>query len=555
MTSQTGPTGLEVREQQRQESTPTQTPFAFWTSVLAIVGCGLVASYLMYTNLSYGLPFFYHADEPDKVVAAMNLARGSVPSKFRHPHFMLFFAIPFISIGGWLGVHPLLAARAAVATLGVATVCLLFVVGRSLAGRLAGFGAALLYATAPLAVVAAHDFKEDTPLAFWLTVQIYFLVRYLRDAHSRDLFLAAGALGAAMGTKYPGVIGVPLLAGAGWFGPQSNDRWKRLAGAAFVAAAGFVLATASILWHPADFLDGVSYEARHAIVGHMSPRPIDGNQDSRESWNGSPLQQGRGGMRISAPSHLWTYHLRHSLVPGISIAGVLLVLVGAFMAVTRRDRAWWLVAAGLGIFYLVHEMLPLKPPPFAARYMVAVLPYAALLVGGAVAFSWENGFARKVPVALLFAATLIFNGMGSLHQVAAMRPDTRDQAREWVAKNIPHGARLILPGSISYTPFRGSYLRRDFPYDVVILERDSYSELMTESSDPRAYLMIASFSYQRYLDFPDLNPDMSRFYRVVFERFTPLATFSVPFRSLGFHNPTIQIFRLSETPHSSPPGR
>jgi hypothetical protein len=506
---------------------------------LPLLGCVLVAGYLLYTNLSYGLPFYYHPDEPVKAKTAVELARGQVPMRFNHPQFMLVFTVPFIYIGDRFGVHALLAARAAVATLGVATVCLLFIVGKSLAGRMAGVVAALLYATAPLTVVTAHYFKEDIPLAFWLTVQLLFLVRYLRGARSRDLFLAAGALGGAMGTKYTGLIGLPLLVGAVLFGPPSSGRWKLLANGALLAAAAFVVATPTILWHPARFMIGVYFEGLHAIFGHG----IKGFWDAEGRFL---TAYPRGALTISPVSSLWTYHLRYSLVPGISLTGVVLALVGAFMAVTRGDRAWWLVATGLGLFYLILETLPLKPPPFAARYMVVVLPFAALLGGGALALAWEDGTARKAAIGLLCAATIAFNGYRSLQQVQAMRPDTRDVARTWIMRNIPHGARLVLPGLIWYTPFAGgSFKWRDVPYDIVALQEPSYSELLTASLDPRAYLIVSSFNYQRHLDFPDVDPDAARFYRMLFERYMPLATFSVPFRSLGFHNPTIQIFRLT----------
>ncbi len=509
--------------------------------IMIPLGCGLVAAVAMFTNLSYGLPFYYHPDEPIKAMSAVELVRGGIPARFNHPHFMLFFSVPFLYVGNSLGAHPVLAARAAVATLGVATVGLLFLVGRSLGGRVAGLAAALIYATAPLAVVSAHDFKEDIPLAFWLTVQLFFLVRYLRGARSRDLFLASVALGGAVGTKYTGLIATPLLVGTVVFGPASDRRGRILWIATVLAAAGFLLSTPSVLRHPRDFLTGVSFEAQHAVLGHGMRDSLDPEGRYSVDYPGDPL-------RISAVSSLWTYHLRHSLAPGISIVGLLLVLVGAFMAVTRGDRAWWLAAAGLGLFYLALETLPLKPPPFAARYMVAVLPYAALLGGGALGFAWDDNRPIKALIGLLFAVTIGMNGFRSLQQVKAMRPDTRDGARTWILQNVPRGARLILPGLIWYTPFAGSLRQQDFPYEIAALENPPSSQLLTASLDPQAYLVVSSFNYQRYLDHPDFNPDMYRFYRLLFDRYAPLMTVKVPFHPLGYHNPTIMIFHLTDRP-------
>src|SRR3990172_11824890 len=91
--------------QERQISPNPETPRAilpvkvssrFTASNLLLLGCALVAAYLMYTNLSYGLPFYYHTDEHIKAISAVELARGRAPMRFNHPQFMLFFTVPFI---------------------------------------------------------------------------------------------------------------------------------------------------------------------------------------------------------------------------------------------------------------------------------------------------------------------------------------------------------------------------------------------------------------------------------------------------------------------------
>jgi hypothetical protein len=512
------------------------------TTVVLLLCCATVAALAMFRNLSYGLPYYYHPDEPIKALSAMEFVRGRIPPRFNHPHFMLLFSVPFLHVGNAFGIHPILAARASVAALGVATAGALFLVGHAMGGRLAGFAAALIYATAPLAVVAAHDFKEDIPLAFWLTVQLLFLVGYLRRGRSRDLWLAAAAFGFGVGTKYTGLLAAPLLVGTALAGPSQGRRWKMLGMATLIAVAGFVVSTPSILRYPGDFLTGVSFEGRHAVSGHGILEP----------WTSEPrpsLEDPGRPLTISPLSSFWTYHLRHSLVPGLSVVGVLLVLVGVVIAVIRRDRSWWLVASGLGVVYLVLETLPLKPPPFAARYMVAALPYAALLAGGVVSFARQGGRYRAALLGALVAVTIGVNGFRSFQQVQAMRPDTRDEARAWILRNVPNGARIIIPGLVWYTPFAGSIHRQALPFEVAAHEDPPVAQLRAASLDPRAYLLLSSFNYRRYLDHPSFNPEMSGFYRSLLDRYAPLATFQVPFRPLGYHNPTIMIFHLAgQTP-------
>ena len=94
-------------------------------SCLAPLGCGLTAAGLMFINLSYGLPFYYHPDELDILVKAIGIGQDAALLDFKHPHFLALFSIPFVYGGNALGAGELLSARAAVAMLGVATVFLL----------------------------------------------------------------------------------------------------------------------------------------------------------------------------------------------------------------------------------------------------------------------------------------------------------------------------------------------------------------------------------------------------------------------------------------------
>jgi hypothetical protein len=494
----------------------------------------------MFANLSYGLPLVYHPDEARKLQLLTDLAQGHFPRFFAHPHFMLNFSAPFMLAAKGLGLYPHLGARAAVAFMGVATVVLLFFVGKSVGGQIAGVAAALFFATAPLAVIAAHDFKEDTPLAFWLTIQLLFLVRYLKGARPRDLYLAAAALGGAVGTKYTGVAAALLLAGCVLFGPERERRWQRLGKATLLAGLVFVLCTPAILIEPVAFMADASFEARHAMIGH-SPEMTWDRTGRLET--GKPL-------KISPLSSFWTYYLRHSLVPGISIPGLLLTAVGLYVALSKGGAPGRLVASGFVLFYFLLESLPLKPPPFAARYMVAALPYAALLVGQAVAAAWKGSAAQRLVVGVLCAATLGLNSFHANQQVQAMRPETRDLARAWVFDRIPQGSRLIVPGLLSYSPIPYPSQPAGFPYHVMV-SADRSSRTLEMGRDPQAYVIVSSFDYQRYLDHADFDPEATRFYRRLFEWNSPVATFEVPFRPLGFHNPTIQIFHLADSPPSS----
>lgn len=83
------------------------------------------------------------------------------------------------------------------------------------AGIAAGIGAALSLALMPRVAGHAHFATTDVPLTFFWTLTVVSFASFLRQGGGGRLFLAAIALGLAMGTKFTGwLLPIPLLAWA-----------------------------------------------------------------------------------------------------------------------------------------------------------------------------------------------------------------------------------------------------------------------------------------------------------------------------------------------------
>ena len=104
------------------------------------------------------------------------------------------------------------AARLLVAVLGVATIGVVYLLGRVLYGRRIGLVAALLLAVMPYHVGVSRQVLLDVPLTFMATTSLYFLARYCRDGGLRTLLTAAAVLGGAVLTKETAIVLVPGVA-------------------------------------------------------------------------------------------------------------------------------------------------------------------------------------------------------------------------------------------------------------------------------------------------------------------------------------------------------
>src|SRR6185436_3784668 len=116
----------------------------------------------------------------------------------------------------------------------------------------------------------------------------------------------------------------------------------------------------------------------------------------------------------------------------------------------RRERklAALLVVASAG-FVAAAEAFPSKPYPFFARYVLPALPALAVLASvacarlAAVARADRHRSAARWAAIVALALLLVSPLVRSARFVAAMEPDTRDVARDWLRDALPDGARLL----------------------------------------------------------------------------------------------------------------
>jgi hypothetical protein len=485
----------------------------------AILALALI---LRLSNLHFGLPQWYHPDEVRKARAIARIATGELhPGSFYHPSFLLYASALTLRLqhpdgSGIDEQRAVRAGRLTVALLGSATVGLLFVAGAQLAGTAGAIAAGLLLAIAPLHVVCSHYLKEDVPVAFWMLATWIASMRVIAGNTPVRVTVAALLAGIAAGTKYPGVLCVGLV----WAAQRMSGGLgaRRIA---LTAAFGFLLTTPFALLDPLGFARGLGHDGANAVTG-------------------------MAGIRVWPFSYVWTYHLRYSLVPGFGVLPIIAALAGIGIAVARGGIAHRLLLAAVAVLYLVFESSPYKPPPNAERHVVPLLPFVALLAGIAL----QNAAARlgdlRVAAGLL---AVVASGplYSSARMTAAMQPDTRAAAADWLLTNACGRQRIVLEGALNADgELVPNYVAQlpagcDATY-VYSLERD-------RAALEHADLAVAtSFTYERYLNLLPPAAAARQFYESFFASHPVVAEFRPSGRGYGFHNPTIRVYALPPKP-------
>jgi hypothetical protein len=442
----------------------TPTDVRPWGWRLVLVAVLIFAAWLRLSGLSFGLPAVYNPDEVAIMSRALAFATGDLnPHNFLYP--TLYFYVLFAWIGAsfvvsWIvGATPSLSAfqtqffvdptavylagRALGVACGVATVALVFMLGRRLFGARAGLAAALFLAVAPTSVRDSHYVKHDVPVTLAIVgaiLAIVALARSTADLESRSPAIAAGT--EAAGTREGDVRRRLLVAGAlcgvafstHYYAvflalPLAIAAWQATHGGGWIAVvrawirAG--LAAAVVFFALSPFLLVEPATAWNDIVANrqiVMDRAVSGG----------------GQLFSSAPAYvrmLWNEAI------GWPVA--LASLAGAFL-LAWRNPALALVLAAFPIAFLAF----ISNTVAASRYLNPVLPFVALTAGYAVAALSRLGpLTAGLSVLLAVPGLVLSFALGRFFQ----QTDTRTIALHAFEKQAPAGSTvLVQPYSVPF---------------------------------------------------------------------------------------------------------
>jgi hypothetical protein len=503
--------------------------------LLLIVGLSL---FVHLRGLTHDLPA-PGADEPYFVLPAARMAWQSDPDPqwFGHPGSTVIYPLAVAYRAREVVFHgaplfgraPSLAARFRsdpssfyeigrvwVMLLSVATVPLLFLLGRRVFGDLTGLLAAGAWALVPLAVSYGTIVRTDAAGACFGLASLLLCMLALDDPRPRRFAFAGLAIGFAIASRYFMVTLVPVLVAA-WIVAKCRDRarvrWTSLAAGLGVALVGFALTT------PFFFLDW------HAVGRSLQAETVGTVTNDRFGWFDN-----------------LGYYLTNAIPDAISWVAPVLAVVGLGIAVTRRDARRLLLAGFVVVFLGVISLSTLHWQRWSIQVLPVILLFAASAVVTAAAAIGRQVRARParrwVPAALVVAGAIALAAepAGSLvdYERTLSAPSTRQLMRSWVVEHVPRGTQIAME-------VKGPELRTA---GYVVLDRydlPTDGTLGDYAAHGYHYLVVNAFVSLRYRVDEERYPVHAQFYRFLRERGTLLADFG---SQNGAHGPHLKLYYM-----------
>lgn len=286
----------------------------------------------------------YNSDEAVYAGQAAAIARVPVLAEifpiFRaHP---LLFQFTLALFFRW-GANDLVGRLISVAV-GVATVFLVYRIGRRLYGPSAGAIAALFMALMPYHVIVSRQVLLDGPMVFCSTLTLYLLVRFAQSGRAHWLYTVGAGMGLTFLAKETGILMIGAIYAFLALTPRLRLRLRDL----FISML--------------------------TMLAVMSPFPLSialaGGSSSRSGQNYLVWQLFR------RPNHTWDFYPT-VVPPAIGLLVILAALAGLWLL--RRENDWrekllvlWIVVPA--IFF---QLWPTK----GFQYLLPLAPSFALLAG------------------------------------------------------------------------------------------------------------------------------------------------------------------------------
>ena len=495
-------------------------------STVTLAAILTIAAVLRFWGLGSGIPYSIGADEPaimDRAVHMMKTGDFN-PRFFDYPGLYIYLQLVVSTLqflagataGTWRSLAEVTPAdfyfwgRAVTATLGTATVLLVYLAGMRWGTRYALFAATLM-AVLPQHVRESHYILPDVPVTFFVALAFVLTLRATEQQRAGAFAWAGAAAGLAAGTKYTGGLAFVLPLLAVWMAPgvKPSRRVAAIAAIGACAAAFLIVAPYTVLDLPA-FLDGYA----NLAAGDNAP--------------------------VEAPG--WSIALKHLRI-GLQWPALLAVLGGVVLAIVRTFKGpgsvrWTLAVA----FPLLCFGVVSKQALISGRDLLPLTPFACVLAAAAVVSGVSLLRRYQIPrrprtalIAALTVAALLppaITSIGSNRTLSNV--GTVDQAYRWIQQNVAESSTIVIESRALLLP-----AGKHRSFNVVELRRQDYEHYQSHGVD---YLVASSQCYGPYFHNPQRYPTEYADYMRIFEQSTELVRF-VP--SKDHPGPELRILKVA----------
>lgn len=290
------------------------------------------------------------------------------------PGFYYMVMPLFILLGG----HPASGAYL-VAILGIGSVVLLYLLLEKLAGNIAAFTGALLYATAPLVISYDRWFWSPNPVPFFILLIMYSFIKIYLDKKDKYLILIGVAIGLMWQLHYTSLFFlIPLVFWLFYFKIKVKVKiWM-------YALIGFIIPSSPLL---------IS-ELRHGLPNvkvflyYLLKEP----------------KHSLGIFDRITNIYEWVYNLFITTINSYYLPiGIILVIAATVLLVylilgrsqTPNHRILGIISSTWVLFSLVPHLSYTGEFPFDFRFILFLIPMPFILIGLVVQFAWNRQNAGK----------------------------------------------------------------------------------------------------------------------------------------------------------------
>lgn len=520
----------------------------------------LFGFFLRSYNSNWDQGFHMHPDERAITITTTQLQLPTSldqffsPESSWNPQFFAYGNFPFYLLKGVSDIVVLLlqdplygtyekmnlVGRAISAFADTLTIFLVFLLGTRIKGRIVGLLAAFFYSISVLPIQTSHFYAVDILLTFFITLTLYFLLRFYESPATWKALCVGIAFGFALATKISAIVLIPAVAAA-------------------ITLDFFLIFIKTphkfSLWlpHLPPFLKKLFLDSFLIMIAtiittlFLQPYMII---DLQEFINQNILQSEMTHNAFIFPYTLqyvgkipYLYELQNIFFWGLGPLLATLAFIGAiFFTLTlfsKTNKQLRSKEAILALFFWIYFVIVGNFAVGWIRYMLPVYPLLALFAATCLFTTLH----RIKPPVVRYAALFIINisllvWPASFMHIYTQTP-TRVQATAWIHTNIPAGKTLAIEHWDDALPLYGQerYVMQTLPlYDPDTPEK---WEMIDGILAPTDYIILASnrlsVPLQKLTDCQTLPPgkcylQTASYYRSLFDEtrgFTKVAEFSV----------------------------
>lgn len=472
----------------------------YWPLILIVLWGG----FLRFFKLNWGEGYFFHPDEYHIVGAVdrLHFPDRMDPQLFSYGSFSVYL-IYFTRL--LIGGNSFLIGRFYSAFFSTLTLVVVYLITRKLFKKnLYQLLATLVVAVTPGIIQQAHFTTPESILTFWLSMVLLLSIKWLETKRGLFVYLAAIALGFAIGTKITGLVFFPILI----FALLINFRLKpksiigilrKVILTLLLAGISFFIVFPFSLLDWSNFRNTTNYESGLAkgeqIVFY-----------TKQFINTQPV--------IFQLEKVFPFALNPVLMIS-GIVGFLLMCLLLFKQILNRKKLNYVrIVVILGfVCYLIPNLILFTK---WTRFVSPSFAYFAIFAVFAF-YSIEKKINQKLYQLILFVF-IIFNLLWSAMFFSIyISHDVRIQASSWINSNLPPNTFILTESRNTLeVPLTGPQTK--FPFEFYDIDDNHFlaGQLPVYLARSNYFIIQSRRLFANFSRLPYSNPKIAGFYSALF---------------------------------------